>query len=114
METLLKDQSGDGSNKDGPNATSLGFTGSHMHQSGLGAVPGPNNIAIGEVNNHDLEAMSRLAGTSSIPNPEAFAGTLGEMSIDQQADDSFPWEMIGLGLEEPLPSQDVINELYVD
>jgi hypothetical protein len=25
----------------------------------------------------------------------------------------FPWEMIGLGLEEPLPTQDVVNELYV-
>jgi hypothetical protein len=26
-------------------------------------------------------------------------------------EEPFPWEMIGLGLEEPLPSQDVINEL---
>jgi hypothetical protein len=25
----------------------------------------------------------------------------------------FSWEMIGLGLEEPLPSQDVIDELCV-
>lgn len=25
----------------------------------------------------------------------------------------FSWEMIGLGLEEPLPAQDVIDELYV-
>lgn len=27
--------------------------------------------------------------------------------------DSFSWEMIGLGLEEPLPTQETINELYV-
>jgi hypothetical protein len=26
-------------------------------------------------------------------------------------DEEFPWEMIGLGLDEPLPPQDVINEL---
>lgn len=26
---------------------------------------------------------------------------------------NFPWEMIGLGLEEPLPPQDTIDELYV-
>jgi hypothetical protein len=29
------------------------------------------------------------------------------------ASEPFPWEMIGLGLEEPLPTQDVINDLYV-
>lgn len=28
-------------------------------------------------------------------------------------DDSFSWEMIGLGLEEPMPSQEAIDELYV-
>lgn len=26
---------------------------------------------------------------------------------------SFTWEMIGLGLDEPLPPQDIIDELYV-
>lgn len=32
------------------------------------------------------------------------------MGID---DNTFTWEMIGLGLEEPLPPQDTIDELYV-
>lgn len=32
------------------------------------------------------------------------------MGID---DSNFTWEMIGLGLEEPLPPQDTIDELYV-
>jgi hypothetical protein len=32
------------------------------------------------------------------------------MGID---DSTFTWEMIGLGLEEPLPPQDTIDELYV-
>lgn len=31
------------------------------------------------------------------------------MSLD---DSTFSWEMIGLGLEEPLPHQDTIDELY--
>ena len=31
------------------------------------------------------------------------------MGID---DNTFTWEMIGLGLEEPLPTQDTIDELY--
>lgn len=30
---------------------------------------------------------------------------------NQAGDEPFPWEMIGLGLDEPLPPQDVINEL---
>lgn len=32
------------------------------------------------------------------------------MGID---DNTFTWEMIGLGLEEPLPPQDTIDDLYV-
>jgi hypothetical protein len=32
---------------------------------------------------------------------------------DEFAGESFPWEMIGLGLEEPLPAQEVIDDLYV-
>lgn len=28
-------------------------------------------------------------------------------------DDSFSWEMIGLGLEEPMPTQEAVDELYV-
>jgi hypothetical protein len=28
-------------------------------------------------------------------------------------DSTFTWEMIGLGLEEPLPPQETIDELYV-
>lgn len=34
--------------------------------------------------------------------------TMGGMS---GMDSSFPWEMIGLGLEEPLPPQETIDEL---
>ena len=33
--------------------------------------------------------------------------------LDSSPDVEFPWEMIGLGLEEPLPAQDMIDELYV-
>ncbi|KAF2211596.1 hypothetical protein CERZMDRAFT_106468 [Cercospora zeae-maydis SCOH1-5] len=38
----------------------------------------------------------------------------GAAAVDDQnvaLEDQFPWEMIGLGLEEPLPTQDVIDEL---
>lgn len=32
-------------------------------------------------------------------------------SLDLKPDEPFSWEMIGLGLEEPLPPQDMIDEL---
>lgn len=37
-----------------------------------------------------------------------------DMNMDMGIDDNtFTWEMIGLGLEEPLPPQETIDELYV-
>ena len=33
--------------------------------------------------------------------------------IDLAIDENFSWEMIGLGLEEPLPTQDAVDELWV-
>ncbi|KAI6793114.1 hypothetical protein KC332_g17052 [Hortaea werneckii] len=32
-------------------------------------------------------------------------------NLDMPSDESFPWEMISLGLDEPMPPQDVIDEL---
>lgn len=37
-----------------------------------------------------------------------------DMNMGMGIDDStFTWEMIGLGLEEPLPPQETIDELWV-
>lgn len=44
-------------------------------------------------------------------DPMAFSADLNMgMGLD---DNTFTWEMIGLGLEEPLPPQDTIDDLYV-
>lgn len=32
--------------------------------------------------------------------------------IDLNLDQNFSWEMIGLGLEEPMPTQEAVDELY--
>ena len=46
--------------------------------------------------------------------PEAISGTSDfAPSMSFGLDDNFSWEMIGLGLEEPLPTQEAIDELYV-
>lgn len=36
------------------------------------------------------------------------------MDVNLGLDDPMSWEMIGLGLEEPLPTQEAIDELLVD
>lgn len=41
-------------------------------------------------------------------------GFPGDLNMGMGLEDStFTWEMIGLGLEEPLPPQETIDELYV-
>lgn len=52
---------------------------------------------------------------------QSLAQTFGQPQSDQPGlpgadlgyNGEFPWEMVSLGLEEPLPAQDVIDELYV-
>ena len=57
--------------------------------------------------------------SNGIDNPmESLPGTFGQLQEGEtalpDADFSeFSWEMISLGLEEPLPAQDVIDELCV-
>lgn len=34
--------------------------------------------------------------------------------IGFDGDETFTWEMIGQGVDEPLPCQEVVDELYVD
>ena len=46
-------------------------------------------------------------------NDLVFTSTL-ELDLSMGMDNNFPWEMIGLGLEEPLPPQESINELFVE
>lgn len=43
------------------------------------------------------------------PGPDAFQNGGANPPA---AEGEFPWEMIGLGLDEPLPPQDVMDDLY--
>lgn len=57
----------------------------------------------------DLSApMDGLLNTSQF-DPSPPANTIPD--IDFGIDENFSWEMIGLGLEEPLPSREAIDEL---
>ncbi|KAF2003242.1 hypothetical protein P154DRAFT_520195 [Amniculicola lignicola CBS 123094] len=96
VETLLKDQNSTDHVKDTakPDASSA-YVASTIQQ-------GPP------------DASGYLGGpvdpfTKSIsPGPDGLNGAAN----GHGADGEFPWEMIGLGLEEPLPPQDVMDDLY--
>ena len=45
-------------------------------------------------------------GPEMIPGPEFVS------QIDLNLDQTFSWEMIGLGLEEPMPMQEAVDQLY--
>ena len=44
--------------------------------------------------------------------PEMIPGSDFVSQIDLNLDQSFSWEMIALGLEEPMPMQEAVDELY--
>lgn len=54
-------------------------------------------------------SMPSLAGTFG----QTQSGSTGLAGENMGFNGDFSWEMISLGLEEPLPAQDVIDELYV-
>lgn len=58
--------------------------------------------------NLSLDGMDMFGDVGNIqPQPPTL------LASNSAASSELSWEMIGLGLEEPLPSQEVIDELYV-
>lgn len=114
VETLLKSQdpseqppksSTDGSQ---PNFT---ISSQPPMYSGLGATA----TAGASMGNLEVpQMMSPLGGSPQDLGPDAFSFDETMMATDGGMvgeGNSFPWELIGLGLEEPLPPQDTIEDL---
>jgi hypothetical protein len=101
VETLLKTQEPEGLR----NSTA-------QQQNNAFTAPTPNDL---------LQSMPDISPLSNgIDNPmESLPGTFGQLQQGETAlpdadlglNNEFSWEMISLGLEEPLPAQDVIDEL---
>ena len=104
METLLKNQDPTDQNKDASRQDST---------SAYVANTIASSIQQGVPSTGDYLGSSEKAPVSfseSIsPGPDAFQGN-GSANA-HSAEGEFPWEMIGLGLDEPLPPQDVMNDL---
>lgn len=68
---------------------------------------GDFNMAMGSI-----ESIPQSIAPGATTSQEGFHAVQHSASLDTSPGaEPFPWEMIGLGLEEPLPSQEVINEL---
>lgn len=82
----------------------------------MGALPQHIRGAGAEASNANLmndDDVAQMFDTSNLTPPDSFPmmqnNSLGDAATSNE--EQFSWEMIGLGLDEPLPNQDVINEL---
>ncbi|KAF2691293.1 hypothetical protein K458DRAFT_69880 [Lentithecium fluviatile CBS 122367] len=97
VETLLKNQETPDVNKDASRQDSTtAYVATTLQQ------PLPNS-------SNDFLGAPDKAPLSISPGPDSFQN--GGTSA-HTAEGEFPWEMIGLGLDEPLPPQDVMDDLY--
>lgn len=101
VETLLKSQDAPDTSKDASRRDSTSaYVASTIQQTlpNSNDIPNPANTTQGGLHG------TGISGTN--PFQQASAG-----GNNGEAD--FSWEMIGLGLEEPLPPQDVMDDLWV-
>ena len=102
VEKLLKTQDKPDQDKDGKSNASSSYVESTLNIISQGLPDGGNFLGSADpVSSNFTESIS--------PRPEAFSAA--NPGSANSANNDFPWEMIGLGLDEPLPPQDVINEL---
>jgi len=100
VETLLKGQDEPTATTTNGNGKSVGVA--HFGDIGLGES-NVNVMAHGErtVNQLDAVPQAQYAHTA--------IGNAGSSGGGITGEEQFPWEMIGLGLDEPLPTQDVVT-----
>ena len=102
VETLLKTQDGPDSAPPQPSPPQ------ELNAPQFSEIPLPDNDTGG--------GAATVPESSTQPNilPNVFGNQQSSGYVNPgSAHNDFTWEMIGLGLEEPLPVQDAIDELYV-
>jgi hypothetical protein len=113
VETLLKTQEPGTGNQDGSNRVPMVIdSGSGNATSSATANFNVTNPSINIASDRD---MDRWRFNEESPQ----ATTIDDFNFNSNigigmnnVGSTFTWEMIGLGLEEPLPPQDTIDELY--
>ncbi|KAF2093107.1 hypothetical protein NA57DRAFT_49185 [Rhizodiscina lignyota] len=108
VETLLKNQDpmGDVQRKGSDDALPQSFT--IPTRPIVTSAPSTDTINV-NLSNIDPQLLPPGTGATT----DSFLGVnMGASMESHGGEDQFSWEMIGLGLEEPLPLQETINELH--
>jgi hypothetical protein len=116
VETLLKSQDPvEQQSKPTTETLQPSYTATSNTASTLGAHGGGSSTQ--SLPQGMVASMGGIAPESTTPQDfgtDNFSfGDTNMMNDASTNSESFPWEMIGLGLEEPLPPQDTIDDLYV-
>jgi len=112
VETMLKSQ--DDQPKSGKDRMA---SGQHTTTTNANSsmVPEFSNIGIGQSNVKILPHLEHTINQHDAPPqaqfPHSALGAVNGGDVTMPSEESFPWEMIGLGLDEPLPTEDVVSEL---
>ncbi|KAK4238237.1 hypothetical protein C8A03DRAFT_43979 [Achaetomium macrosporum] len=116
VETLLKTQEISSSSPDGGKGIPMSIDGGAKQPLNQRAAATANfhitDPSIGIASGRDMDRWHFAADSPNPPPLEDFNlnSSMG-MSMGG-VDNNFTWEMIGLGLEEPLPPQETIDELH--
>ncbi|PNY24060.1 transcriptional regulatory protein, partial [Tolypocladium capitatum] len=113
VETLLKTQDPLPPSASPTKGMPMPMPGAH-NPSGAAAGLSVANPAMGMAGDRDLDGRwQHFNGESPQPGAIDDFGFNANMGIQMSnVDGNFTWEMIGLGLEEPLPPQETIDELH--
>ena len=117
VETLLKTQDPPEPQQQRPQTNSAPQQAPQQVPTGPGVVPVPVSMGLG------TEPATSMADFT-LPTAPPTNNFMNDFSTDgmggfqdttmgnEFAGESFPWEMVGLGLEEPLPDQNTIDDLH--
>ncbi|KAL2019245.1 hypothetical protein VTK56DRAFT_9972 [Thermocarpiscus australiensis] len=116
VETLLKTQEISSSSPDGSKGISMSADrgGANQPLNQRAAATANFNVTDPSIGIASSRDMDRWHFNAESPNgPTENFNINGNMGMGMSGvDNNFTWEMIGLGLEEPLPPQETIDELH--
>ena len=98
VETLLGTQAPAGGGQDA--------AASEAQQNSSFAIP--TNASLGAASSGPMQSMMPATDYAD-PGLQKMMDDFGMTGMNTT--DDYPWEMIGLGLEEPLPSQDIVDDM---
>lgn len=116
VETLLKGQDDPAAEEEAPGRAEKNRRQAKDAPQRSAAAPDLGaNIVLGASNADMLPHIERTFnqrdGLAQVQFPHTTPNTTNSGDNTVPQDEQFPWEMIGLGLDEPLPPQDAIDEL---